>query len=122
MRYIVNYINLKFFNIFILLFITASVNGQNVYKTPSGNHYHLETCRMVKNVSEQITIVLASENGLMPCKICKPPILKNMPLSSTNKAKGQQEQTTQCKAQTKAGNRCKHKTSIGNGFCFQHQP
>jgi hypothetical protein len=121
-RYIVNNMTLKLLNIFILLFITFSVKGQNVYKTPTGSHYHLETCRMVENVSEQLTIALAIEKGLMPCKICKPPILKNMPLSSTNKAKGEQEQTTQCKAQTKVGNRCKHKTSIGNGFCFQHQP
>jgi hypothetical protein len=113
---------LKTLQLFIFIVIVSSANGQSVYKTPSGNHYHLETCHMVKNVSERITITHAIEIGLLPCKICKPPISKNIPLSGTNKAKGQQKITTQCKAQTKAGSRCKHKTSIGNGYCFQHQP
>lgn len=46
--------------------------GQLVYKTPSGKKYHLESCRMVKNFSEEITIQEALKLGLGPCSICKP--------------------------------------------------
>jgi hypothetical protein len=91
-----------------------------VYKTPSGAKYHLSTCRMVKNTSEQITVSKAIELGLQPCKICNPPIISALG-ASLNKAQGEGE-TVQCKGFTKSGTRCKHMTRIGNGYCFQHQP
>jgi Family of unknown function (DUF5763) len=106
--------------ILALLLLSISLKSQAVYKTPSGTKYHLAGCRMVKNVSEQITINRAIELGLEPCKICKPPIIYSSAIS-TNKAQGVGE-TVQCKGFTKAGTRCKHMTRIGNGYCFQHQP
>jgi hypothetical protein len=104
----------------IVLFFSFSSKAQVVYKTPSGEKYHLATCQMVKNVSEQITVAKAKELGLEPCKICKP---QNIYTSGyqTNKAQGQGT-TVQCRGITKAGTRCKHMTRIGNGYCFQHQP
>jgi len=39
-----------------LLLLSISAKSQTVYKTPSGQKYHLATCRMVKNVSEEITV------------------------------------------------------------------
>ncbi|MEP7255296.1 MAG: hypothetical protein ABI666_05940 [Ferruginibacter sp.] len=60
-------------SLFVLLF-SISLNAQTVYKTPSGAKYHLASCRMVKNVSEEMTIGKANESGLEPCKICSPPI------------------------------------------------
>ncbi len=108
----------------ILLLITVSVqlstSAQTVYKTPSGKKYHLENCRMVKNVSEEISIRQAVELGLSPCSICHPPI-NNGVTNSTHKAQGT-DKGVQCKGMTKAGTRCKHFTKIGNGYCFQHQP
>jgi methylphosphotriester-DNA--protein-cysteine methyltransferase len=105
-----------------LLFLSASLKAQYVYKTPSGGKYHLSTCRTVKNVSERITVDKAKELGLQPCKVCKPQNIYGSSSSpATNKAQGQAE-TVQCKGTTKAGSRCKHMTSIGNGYCFQHQP
>ena len=106
--------------VLILLLLSVSVKGQTVYKTPSGAKYHLAICRMVKNVSEQITVDKARELGLQPCKICNP---QNIYVSgsSSNKAKGQSV-TVQCKGITKSGTRCKHMTRIANGYCFQHQP
>ena len=103
-----------------LLFAAGSLASQTVYKTPSGAKYHLATCRMVKNVSEQITVQQAKELRLQPCKICSP---QNIYTSGyqPNKAQGQGI-TIQCKGTTKAGTRCRHLTSIGNGYCFQHQP
>ncbi len=108
------------FRIIILLLISVSLKAQTVYKTPSGAKYHLATCGMVKNVSEEITVTKAKELGLQPCKICNP---QNIYASanSFNKAQGQST-TAQCKGITKAGIRCMHMTSIANGYCYQHQP
>jgi hypothetical protein len=108
------------FNIIIALLFSVSLKGQTVYKTPSGQKYHLATCRMVKNVSEEITVSKAKELGLQPCKICNPQNIYGSG-TSTNKPQGQST-TAQCKGTTKAGTRCKHMTSIANGYCYQHQP
>lgn len=104
----------------VLLLLSISVKSQTVFKTPSGAKYHLAACRMVKNVSEEITVSKAREMGLEPCKICKPQNIYAAGVTP-HKAQGQNE-TVQCKGFTKAGNRCKHKTSIANGYCYQHQP
>lgn len=104
-----------------LLLISASVKAQSVYKTPSGEKYHLATCHTVKNVSEEISVGKAKELGLQPCKVCKP---QNIYASGTPQKtpQGQSKATVQCKGTTKAGTRCKHMTSIANGYCYQHQP
>ena len=106
-------------------FFSLTVVSQTVYKTPSGSKYHIGSCRMVKNVSQQITVDQANQLGLQSCKICSPPSFKVSSTNksnfiSNNKAKGEST-TVQCKGQTKKGNRCKHRTSIADGFCFQHQ-
>ena len=106
--------------ILFLLLLSVTLKAQTVYKTPSGAKYHLATCRMVKNVSEQITIAQARDLGLQPCKICNP--VNIYPSGSfSNKAQGRGA-TVQCKGYTKSGTRCKHMTRIANGYCFQHQP
>jgi len=105
----------------IALLFSLSVKGQTVYKTPSGQKYHLATCRTVKNVSEEITVTQAKELGLQPCKVCKPESIYAAGSSTTKKAQGQGE-TTQCLGTTKSGTRCRHMTRIANGYCFQHQP
>lgn len=107
--------------ILILLLISSSLKAQNVYKTPSGNKYHLATCRMVNNVSKEISIPEAVKSGLGPCKICKPPAPGNYVLP-VKKASGQDKTTFQCNGFTKSGSRCKHRTRIANGYCFQHNP
>jgi hypothetical protein len=109
------------FRIVALLLLSFSLKAQSVYKTPSGEKYHLATCRMVKNVSEKITVGEAKTLGLQPCKICNP---VNIYISGTspNKAQGQATTTVQCKGFTRSGTRCKHMTRIANGYCFQHQP
>jgi Family of unknown function (DUF5763) len=111
----------RLLKIFFLLLLSASLNAQDIYKTPSGAKYHLATCRMVKNVSEKITVEQAKELGLQPCKICNPQNIYATAASATNKAQGQGE-SVQCKGITKAGTRCRHMTRIANGYCFQHQP
>ena len=111
----------KFVLLFLVVLISQSVKSQNVFKTPSGAKYHLATCRMVNNVSKELTLTEATELGLQPCKICKPATLSSSNLLSTKQAKGQAE-TVQCKGTTKKGTRCKHMTSIANGYCFQHNP
>jgi len=105
--------------ILALLLLSVSLKAQTVYKTPSGEKYHLATCHMVKNVSEKITVEEAKQLGLQPCKICKPPTVLSGP--SPNKQQGQST-TVQCRGTTKAGTRCRHMTSIANGYCYQHQP
>ena len=105
--------------LFIFVF-SISLKAQTVFKTPSGAKYHLASCRMVKNVSEEITISRAKELGLQPCKICQPDNI-NAQILIVHKAQGQST-TVQCTGLTKAGSRCKHMTNIANGYCFQHQP
>jgi hypothetical protein len=107
--------------IIILLLLSASLKAQTVYKTPAGAKYHTVDCRMVKNVSEAISISTAKELGLQPCKICKPGTVAPQNFVSS-KPQGTATTTTQCKGLTKAQTRCKHMTSIANGYCFQHQP
>ena len=105
---------------FLFTAISIFAEAQTVFKTPSGQKYHLATCRMVKNVSQEITVREAKELGLQPCKICNP---QNIYSGSQAPHKAQGENlTVQCKGYTKAGTRCKHKTSIANGYCYQHQP
>lgn len=107
--------------LFFILFISLTTTAQKIYKTPSGAKYHLGSCRMVKNVSEEISFEKAAELGLDPCKICKPKDYTALGLKSSNTARGEKE-TVQCKGTTKKGTRCKHMTSIANGYCFQHNP
>jgi hypothetical protein len=104
----------------LLFFINLPGQAQSVYKTPSGQKYHLETCKMVKNVSQKITVQEAADLGLDPCKICRPDVLP-VQQNLTNKAKGENK-TAQCKGYTKSGTRCRHMTSIADGYCFQHRP
>jgi hypothetical protein len=106
--------------LFVVFFISITAFAQDVYKTPSGKKYHLESCTMVKNVSEKITLQQAAEKGLDPCKICKPAILQ-VPQNFVDKAKGESK-TAQCQGMTKKGSRCKHMTTIADGYCFQHRP
>jgi Family of unknown function (DUF5763) len=107
--------------ILILLLLSFGAKAQTVYKTPSGAKYHLATCRMVKNVSEEITTAHAKELGLQACKICNPANIYGAGSTAQGKAKGESN-TVQCKGTTKSGSRCKHMTSIANGYCFQHSP
>ena len=108
------------FKVIVALLFSFSLKAQTVYKTPSGQKYHLATCRMVKNVSEEITVSQARELGLQPCKICNPQNIYSSNIS-TKQPQGRST-TAQCKGITKAGTRCKHTTSIANGYCYQHQP
>lgn len=109
---------------FLFLFVLFSLNvtAQTVYKTPSGNKYHLASCRMVKNVSSSTSIEKAASIGLSPCKICNPPFKSKLSvMSAPKKAKGVNG-LSQCKGRTKQGRRCSRKTRIGNDYCFQHIP
>lgn len=113
---------MAFLRILILLLYAFEMKGQMVYKTPHGRKYHLESCRMVENVSEALDVTKAHKLGLTACKICKPPHLKHQELiNPTTKDKGESN-TVQCRGITKSGKRCKHRTSIANGYCFQHNP
>ena len=112
---------MRYFSIIYLLLISLNAKSQNVYKTPSGAKYHLATCRMVKNTSQEITLNQAEAMGLGACKICRPPIISGSNAFLEKKAKGESS-TVRCKGMTKAGTRCKHMTRIANGYCFQHSP
>ena len=120
----VGYLNKSYYcimlRILILLLFSTTVNAQYVYKTPSGAKYHLANCRMVKNVSEKITLAEAAKLGLAPCKICAPSFITGV-IQKLKITQGQRG-TVQCSGYTKAGNRCRHMTGIGNGYCYQHQP
>lgn len=109
--------------IFIALLLLSGLNavGQRMYKTPYGEKYHLSTCRMVENISQELSIAEAIQLGLTPCKICKPPASETNLQLKPNTPRGKSV-TVQCRGVTKKGRRCKHMTTIANGYCFQHNP
>ena len=51
--------------------LEAETSGE-VYRTETGEKYHLEECICLKN-GFKITIEEAKELGLEPCKVCMPP-------------------------------------------------
>lgn len=112
---------MKSISILFFLFSFIFANSQTVYYTPSGQKYHTENCRMVKNVSNKTDLNSALEKGLTACKICQPVSTPSKSGSGKKKPRGTAA-TVQCNGTTKSGTRCKHKTNIGNGYCFQHQP
>ena len=105
-----------------LSFPTFDIQGQDIYKTPSGEKYHLSSCRMVVNVSKKLVNEPdISKYGLQPCKICRPPVRQSLVsnYAGNNKASGESN-AVQCLGYTKQGIRCEHKTRIANGYCYQH--
>ena len=75
--------------VILAVFVSGvTLQAQTVYKTPSGQKYHLASCHMVKNVSEAIDVKEAIEIGLEPCKICKPATVTSHPII-TKKPQGQ---------------------------------
>lgn len=111
------------FLVSIVLFCSINIFSQTVYKTPSGSKYHLSSCRMVKNVSSQLSVSKAGELGLLPCKICQPPRSSVLGIaSSPSKKTNGVNASNRCKGTTKVGARCKRNTRIGNDYCFQHLP
>ncbi|MBB4805132.1 hypothetical protein HNP38_000404 [Chryseobacterium defluvii] len=108
--------------VFILFFISLGLNGQTVYKTPSGTKYHLSSCGMVKNVSSALDVSKAVEIGLQPCKVCNPPTVNALGIIFKPKKVNGTNRGNRCPAITKEGTRCKRYTKIGNDYCFQHTP
>jgi len=115
----------KLFAISLLVAFFSGLNAQSVYKTPSGNRYHLYECRMVDNVSKKLSLrEAAKEYGLSPCKICTPPTYhgQNLNPDRRNKATGKCT-SVRCKGYAKsAGRQCLRYTKMCNGYCFQHNP
>ncbi|TWV92756.1 DUF5763 domain-containing protein [Chitinophaga pinensis] len=122
--------------VYILLLLMPGLYSQSVYKTPYGKKYHTADCRMVKNVSQRLSLTEARRMHLDPCRICHPEVQESLippvqqllqqPIEQTSE-KNQKKpagtgNTVRCQGITKKGTRCKHMTSIGNGYCFQHQP
>ncbi|MEZ4908983.1 MAG: DUF5763 domain-containing protein [Saprospiraceae bacterium] len=112
----------KSFLIIIISAITfSSAISQRVYKTPSGKRYHLKTCKMVENVSNELICIEEIEKyHLTPCKICKPPVKNKINFQGPRATPIGKAKTVQCKGITKSGNRCEHMTSLANGYCYQH--
>ena len=113
---------MKHYILIFFILLGFQTTSQNVYKTPSGKKYHLSSCRMVENVSKKLLGKTAiSNHRLTPCKICKPPKVKDLvnTFNFTNKAVGTSK-SVRCKGTTKKGARCKHFTKIANGYCYQH--
>lgn len=118
------YIHRTIFSLIILTLFSVSSFAQSVYKTPSGNKYHLAKCKHVNNVALRMTVDEAiNDYHLRPCKVCKPPVPNDAIFlhSGKNKAVGACN-TTRCNGKTKEQIRCKRRTKLCNGFCFQHNP
>lgn len=118
------YIHRAIFSSIILTLFSVNSFAQSVYKTPSGDRYHLASCKHVNNVALRMTVDEAiNKYHLVPCKKCKPPVPKNAVFlhSGKNKAVGACN-ATRCNGKTKSKSRCKRRTKLCNGYCFQHNP
>jgi len=112
----------KFLLFLKVFFLSNFLLGQDIYKTPYGEKYHLSDCRMVENVARKLLNDEDIRNSrLEPCKICKPPIIGMLEhgFHQRDKSVGSCS-IVQCKGRTKKGTRCKHKTRLCNGYCYQH--
>lgn len=60
-----------------LLLITTSASFADskdvVYRTRTGERYHSDGCRYLKQSKIKTTVGEARKIGLSPCKVCKPP-------------------------------------------------
>lgn len=91
---------MKYIFVLILLIIEKNAFCQMVYKTPYGEKYHLSTCRMVENISKELSIAEAIQQRLTPCKICKPPLEENNLKLKPNTPRGESN-SVQCMGITK---------------------
>ncbi len=107
------------------LFLFLNGNAQIVYRTPTGEKYHLASCRYAKTASQAMTVSEAVEAGLTPCKICKPQHGSNsysLGINNSVNKKNPPGQSQQCHGITKKGARCRNLTRYTNGYCYLHQP
>lgn len=62
--------------ILLMLFPVFSGNADLiVYRTKTGSKYHLDGCRSLNKSKIELTLEEATQRGLSPCKVCKPPTL-----------------------------------------------
>lgn len=52
--------------------LNPETNTGTVYATESGRKYHLGNCRYARNAKRRLTPSTARQQGLTPCKVCKP--------------------------------------------------
>jgi len=117
-----NEIRIKIITTLLFTFIIFLVKGQDIYKTPSGEKYHLSGCKIVENFSKKLLSEAdITKYNLDPYKLCHPPSKKTISksFSGENKAVGESA-SVQCKGITQKGRRCKHLTKLSNGYCYQH--
>ncbi len=115
----------------ILIFILVSAgwaDTQTVYKTRTGEKYHIQKCQYVRNGAQAITMEMAGNLGLIACKVCKPgdskrsQLISPAPSSATSSTATLRQVAVQCKGKTRKGLRCKRKTRNANAYCYQHVP
>jgi methylphosphotriester-DNA--protein-cysteine methyltransferase len=50
---------------------------ERVYVTHAGKWYHREKCYYLAKTNTAITLEQARQQGLRPCKLCRPPDVRN---------------------------------------------
>jgi len=113
--------------LFVFVFgFTSSSFSQDVFTTETGEKYHKETCRYLRQSANKVSLKDALQYGYHPCSVCKPPTRATSSGSTTSNfinstpASSSSSTATQCTGQTQAGNRCKRSTKNANGRCYQH--
>jgi hypothetical protein len=62
---------------FIAVSVFAASADTVVYRTKTGEKYHVEGCSSLSRSKIAITLGDAVDRGLGPCARCKPPVLTN---------------------------------------------
>lgn len=58
----------------IIIYTEEEINKHNeIYKTETGEKYHLEDCRYLRKSKFATTLSEAKAAGLGPCSVCNPP-------------------------------------------------
>jgi len=119
---------LKVILVILSIIFVSAVSAQDVYTTKTGEKYHKNTCRYLKDSKYKVDLKKVIELGYEACKVCKPPSSVSKLTSNSSSLATRNNKTTsskkyiatQCTGKTKAGQRCKRMTKNANGRCYQH--
>ena len=98
----------------IIAFSTRGINA-------SGDRYHIDGCRYLKNGQIKIDERQALSRGLLPCSVCLPDRPEALPYLRSEKDKGPKKVFRKCVFRTKSGSKCERPALDDGRYCELHE-